>query len=338
MIHGHGNELALYAGKDVIDFSSNVSFEGLHWRLKEYLTTELACIANYPEADANSLVHNLAKHHGLENTNVWVANGSCEAFYTLARIFEARHSAIIIPSFSEYEDASRLNKHRLSFIKNNEMGDDFSSYDLVWMGNPNNPDGKVLTLSDIAVFCEKNPDVYFIVDEAYAELCEGFESSIPLLDRYKNLIVVKSLTKTFAIPGIRIGYVLADNEIVKQLNTYSIPWNINSLAIKAGNFILGNYYELLPDIPKILSNSFSLQSAIEAIDGFRVVSSKCNYFLVQLKDGQSHALKQYLIDKKGILIRDASNFKGLNTAFIRIAAQCTEKNKYLIESLKAWKH
>jgi len=305
MIYGHGNELSLYDSEIIADFSSNVSFEPVSPELMKYLSDKLLCITHYPEPDARSLVWKLAQHHGVTEENVLVTNGSCEAFYLLARLFQGKHSCISIPSFSEYEDACKVNNHKISFIDNKNLKTDFSRHDIVWLGNPNNPDGKTIPKETIKQYCQSNPHVYFIIDEAYAELCAGFESSLALIKECKNLIIIRSLTKTFSVPGIRLGYIVTDQMVIQNLKKYIIPWNINALAIKAGNYILDNYNSLLPDINKILHHSIELQALLNELKSLEVKSSKCNFFLVHLLKGTSRQLKQYLITKKGILIRDA---------------------------------
>ncbi|MEX0983171.1 MAG: aminotransferase class I/II-fold pyridoxal phosphate-dependent enzyme [Bacteroidales bacterium] len=335
MIYGHGNELSLYNSEIIADFSSNVSFEPVSPRLIKYLTSQVSCINHYPEPDAASLIHKLAKHHHVPEENVLITNGSCEAFYLLARVFQEKHSLIPVPSFSEYEDASKVNNHKITLINNHNLSD-FSTCDIVWLGNPNNPDGKTIPKETIEQYCKENPKVYFIIDEAYAELCSGFESSISQTIEYDNLIIIRSLTKTFSIPGIRIGYIIANHSIIHSLKKYSIPWYVNSLAIKAGNYILDEYNSLLPDINKILNNSFQLQTKLNEIKSLEVVQSQCNFFLVRLLKGTSDKLKKYLLKEKSILIRDASNFKNLDNTWIRIATQKTAYNNLLFESLAEW--
>jgi threonine-phosphate decarboxylase len=336
MIYGHGNELSLYESEIIADFSSNVSFEHAATKLIKYLANEISCINNYPEPNAVSLVHKLSIHHQVPKENVLVTNGSCEAFYLLARIFNGNRSLIPIPSFSEYEDACKVNNHTIRFTDNNSLKSVFRNCDVVWLGNPNNPDGKTIPKEIIEQYCKENPKVNFIIDEAYAELCAGFESSISITNKYENLIIIRSLTKTFSIPGLRIGYVIANHSIMNKLKKFIIPWNMNTLAIKAGNYILDNYNSFLPNVNKILNNSFQLQTRLNQIKSLEILPSRCNYFLVRLLKGKSNELKEYLLKEKNILIRDASNFKGLDNKWIRIATQKTSYNNLLIESLLEW--
>jgi threonine-phosphate decarboxylase len=336
-MYGHGNEQSLYDTKIKIDFSSNIADESVSQKILEFLTMQLPCISNYPEPDALSLVKNIAKHHNIPKENILVTNGSNEAFYLIARIFQEKHSLITTPSFSEYEDASLVNNHKLAFCDNKNMPITFRGFDTVWIGNPNNPDGRILTIENIEKMCTLNPKTHFIIDEAYADLCVDFESSIKLTIKLNNLIIIKSLTKIFSIPGLRLGYIISNPSLIQSIKHFSIPWNVNALAIKTGNYILKEYNNLLPDIYELLNNSFILQTKLNQLEFLKVMPSKCNFFLLKLLKGNSIELKEFLIKEKGILIRDASNFRGLNTSWVRIASKKTASNELLCKSIKEWK-
>ena len=212
----------------------------------------------------------------------------------------------------------------------------FESLSLLWLGNPNNPDGKIILRKDIENICENNPTTIIIIDEAYAELCSGFESVNDLVNTYNNLIVVRSLTKAFAIPGIRLGYIVASTSIIEKLKAIKMPWSVNKIAIEAGKFILDNYQKLLPDKNAVSTESKVLQNELNNIAQLEVIPSDCNYFLVKLEKSDAAGLKQYLIENYGLLIRDASNFRGLDNSYFRIAIQKPEYNEMLAEGIKEW--
>ena len=337
MINGHGNELHKYHGKIICDFSSNVLWTGINYELKSILIQEISNSNVYPEPNAESLQLKIAQFYSINCDNVFVANGSTEALYLIAQAFYGKKSIVFTPSFSEYEDACIAFKHQIKFVPNSVIHDDlFFDSDVVWIGNPNNPDGKIISCSTIELWCSKYPTIYFIIDEAYASLCYGYESTITLLQLYSNLIVVKSLTKSFVIPGIRLGFILAQNCIIKSLIT--IPWRINTLAISAGNFILENHNKICPDINDIYNKSKIFQNSIHSCKGFEVAFTTCNYFLVKMRSNEVKKLKEYLISNYGILIRDASNFRGLNNSWFRISVQSANENELLIEALNNFKY
>lgn len=337
MIQGHGNDLYKYKNITA-DFSSNVWHEGPSAELIKHIQNNVASIGNYPEPDAQSFANKAASFFKLDNGNCIATNGSVEGFYMIAQALKQQNSTIVTPAFAEYQDACSRYNYKVHFLNNNNLThkQKFTSH-LVWLGNPNNPDGKVFTISTIEHWLKNNTNTTFIIDEAYAELCTNFESAIPLIKKYNNLIVVKSFTKAFAIPGIRLGIILSSKSILHKIQNYQMPWAVNSLALHAGDFILQNYHSLLLNKKQIETHSKNLQQAISKIDGFKVSSSNCNYFLAQTTNGKASELKEYLAKVHGILIRDASNFQGLTPHHFRVAFQSELKNMQLINALKQWK-
>jgi threonine-phosphate decarboxylase len=337
MIKGHGNDSYRFKQKIVADFSTNVFFKGIPKTLETHLSKCIPTILNYPEPDSLALQDKIAAHHHLESNQVMVTNGSTEAFYMLANYFRGKISTILTPSFAEYEDAGRLYGHSLNFLSQQSFYYESKlNTDIIWIGNPNNPDGKINSKKTIKQFCYNNPDVVLIVDEAYSELCSNFESSVSLVQETPNLIVVCSLTKTFAIPGIRLGYIVLPEALQEELSAFKIPWSVNSLAQEAGYFIINNYEDLLPDRGALLKCSHEFQQKLNGIDGLEVTASDCNYFLIKLKKGKATDLKAFLIREYGLLIRDASNFRGLDDSFFRLSVQEEDHMQLLIKGIETW--
>ena len=336
MLFGHGSDIYKYQKTIIADFSSNVWYKGIPAELVKHLRNQIQNIIHYPEPDAGSLSDKIAQLHGINKQDVLITNGATEAFYLLTQVYSGFDSYIIYPSFAEYEDSCKIFNHKLHYIGNTAFNINISldTPSLLWMGNPNNPDGTVTPPEEIEYLCKKNPDTVFIVDEAYAELCEKFDSVINMVNEFSNLVVVRSLTKTFAIPGIRLGYMVGPTKIIEKTKSVKIPWSVNMLAIEAGNFILSDYHNLLPDKEIVVYESKILQQELTNIPELEVTPSGCNYFLVRLKKGKAADLKQYLIDKHGLLIRDASNFRGLNESHFRIAVQRPEFNTLLVNAIK----
>lgn len=337
MIHGHGNDRYKYPQEIVADFSTSVYFRGLPPSLKRHLADNVGNIVNYPEPDAKKLRDRISEFYGLSNSQVVVTNGSTEAFYLLAHHYENQQSTIFIPSFAEYEDACKLYGHEIRVAANHGSirGLTLNS-NLVWIGNPNNPDGKVISPDDLKKFCLNNPELIIIVDEAYAELCTSFKSAVYLVDEISNLIVVRSLTKSFAIPGVRLGYMILSDDIYHSIAKFRIPWSVNSVAQEAGLFILDNYPDLIPDVNELYEQSLGFQRQINGINGVKVFKSHCNYFLVRLNKGQAKDLKSFLVKNYGLLIRDASNFRKLDQSYIRLAVQEEKFNQMLVQGMKEW--
>lgn len=279
----------------------------------------------------------LANKHGLEPSQVLITNGSTEAFYLIASAFSRKKSLVLTPSFSEYEGACKVYNHKIDFLPVQQFAQfPELSQDLVWMGNPNNPDGTVSSVDSLKKVLSENSHTIFVVDEAYSGLCRNFESISGKLEDFDNLIVVKSLTKLFSIPGLRLGYLLTKEPIIEKIQHNLMPWNVNSLAIEAGKYILENEEDLLPDVPTILNQSLELQAKLAQNEMLEVIPSSCNYFLVKLKKGKAASLKEYLLREYGFLIRDACNFRGLNDHYFRIAVQHSSENRKLYNAINSW--
>jgi threonine-phosphate decarboxylase len=337
MIEGHGNDIFRGRRSVVVDFSSNVATPKPHPKLIQHLARNLDVIANYPETNAQSLREKLATRHDVKTNQVLVTNGSTEAFYLIAAAFREKQSLVFTPSFSEYEDACKMHQHGLTFVPVKQFDEPFeTSPALVWLGNPNNPEGTVAKAETIEQKLQDYPETLFIVDEAYGEVCSSFESVVQLTIEYDNLIVVRSLTKLFSIPGLRLGYLVASEKWTKQIQEQMQPWSVNALSIEAGKYIFHHEKELVPDISEILWQSRRLQNQLSLIPGLNVTDSNCNYFLVELEKGSAAQLKEYLLNEHGFLIRDASNFRGLNNRFFRIASQSKKINEALVEAIKKW--
>ncbi len=338
MINGHGNNIYQYEGLKIeADFSSNIAFNNCSAQILTYLTSQMDSLKNYPDPTATRLRGLIAQHHGVGSENVVVTNGSAEAFYLLAHhLSKGCRSAITTPSFAEYEDSCRLHKHHITYIKLKDFCTlNTSELDSVWLASPNNPDGGRISIADIYSVAGRNPNCKIILDRAYNELSSEMEECGELP---RNVILVESFTKLYGIPGMRLGYIVADCEVVSSLNELLPPWSVNSLALVTGEYILTHLDELQVDVDELIGESIYLQNAIESIGGFRVTRSNCNFFLVEIIGGESTAkLYEYLLQEHGLLIRDCTNFRALSDNHFRVAAQERALNDKLIEALRQWR-
>ncbi len=337
MLHGHGDDGYKYKQKITANFSTNIWYGSPCEQLTEHLSSKLDVIQSYPEVLAERFVSALAQDVHVDKKMILAVNGSTEAFYLIAQYFKNATSTIIIPTFSEYEDACKINEHAVKFLNwtNLSASSKFCTK-LVWICNPNNPGGEILHKHDFFQILQRNLNSYFIVDEAYIDFTDKISSSVDLLKSHQNLIVVKSMTKNFAIPGLRLGYLVANQNLVRNMKRYKAPWSVNSLAIEAGIYLIQHKNQFLPPVSSYQSNVKEFISKLSDIEFLKIHSTNTSYFLVELQKGNATELKNYLISKFGILIRDASNFRGLNSSYIRIACLSKEKNQLLINALQAW--
>ena len=333
MIEGHGDDAYKYKAIK-INFSSNVYNHVDHSGLRKHLFRQMESIRTYPEPEPYSLEKELAKQLHLSASEVCVTNGATEAIYLIAQTFRNQTSAILMPTFSEYADACRLHGHKVISIYS--LDNLPGNARLVWLCNPNNPTGEVRDRKALKTCITEHPNCLFIIDQSYE-----FFTLKPLLTAREaaelpNVILLHSMTKRFAVPGLRLGYMTACDNLLHEIRLQRMPWSVNQLAIEAGHYLLQSSSEYNIDIPLLLREKERLVQSLLSIGGMEVWPSDTHYMLVQLRMGKAAALKEYLATEHGILIRDASNFEGLNEHFFRIATQTPEENDKLVEGIKKW--
>ena len=334
MIEGHGDDLYKYGKKIVSNFSSNVynriDHSGLYQRLNERLST----ICSYPEPMPYSLESEIARRYSLTPRQVCVTNGATEAIYLIAQVFQGRISAVLGPTFSEYADACRVHRHKVKpFYSLDALPEDA---ELVWICNPNNPTGEVRNKEDLKALVDSHPDKLFIFDQSYEYFTLKSLLGIKEAAFFPNVILLHSMTKQYAIPGLRVGYFTASEGLTDDVRCRRMPWSVNSLAIEAAKYLLEEGDGISADIPQLLAERERLTNLLLATGMLEIWPTDTHYMLIKLRMGKAAALKDFLAVNHGILIRDASNFEGLDERFFRIATQTPEENDRLVKAISEW--
>lgn len=332
MINGHGDDIYSYSKEIISNFSSNIYSRQDLSALQEHLCSHINVIHSYPEPDAGSLIRLLAEQNGVTEQNLCVTNGATEAIYLIAQTFAHAKSAIFYPTFSEYGDACKINKHTVQQIKS--LDEVPADTDLVWLCNPNNPTGTVIDKNVLIEYIKGHSNQYIIIDQSYEHFTLKELFSISEAVQFQNVILLHSMTKHFAIPGLRLGYITAHADTVMNISGYCMPWSVNGLAIEAGKFLLENGQAM--DITNYLKETKRLQKNLECLQKIIVSPTDTHFFLCKLAERKASDLKRYLIDSYSILIRDASNFYGLDKHYFRIATQSSEENDLLVKAIKEW--
>ena len=334
MIEGHGDDLYKYGKKIVSNISSNVynriDHSGLYQRLNERLST----ICSYPEPMPYSLESEIARRYSLTPRQVCVTNGATEAIYLIAQVFQGRISAVLGPTFSEYADACRVHRHKVKpFYSLDALPEDA---ELVWICNPNNPTGEVRNKEDLKALVDSHPDKLFIFDQSYEYFTLKSLLGIKEAASFPNVILLHSMTKQYAIPGLRVGYFTASEGLTDDVRCRRMPWSVNSLAIEAAKYLLEEGDGISADIPQLLAERERLTNLLLATGMLEIWPTDTHYMLIKLRMGKGAALKDFLAVNHGILIRDASNFEGLDERFFRIATQTPEENDKLVKAISEW--
>ena len=317
MIKGHGDDAYQYP-HIVSDFSSNICAGAGHQALMAHLAMHPELISHYPEPEAWSLENMIAEQEDLEPDNIIVTNGATEAIYLIAQAFPLE-ADIPRPTFSEYEDACTM------FPRTDQ------SHHMLWLCNPNNPTGDVYDQSVIDRMMAQYD--LLVIDQSYEHYTDRFIMHPRWAARMPNLIQIHSLTKTYCVPGLRLGYITANAELIRHLRSYMRPWSVSSLSIEAGKFLLqDNHFRCEPD----LNEAQRLRDMLQQIDGVLTQETKTNFMLCQLEEGNAAHLKDYLAREHHMLIRNASNFRGLTPRHFRIAAQTPRENDALVAAIKQY--
>lgn len=335
MIEGHGDDTFRYGDKVCHNFSTNICSAVDHSALTAHLAKSGDCLTTYPEPTPSEVEALLAGLLGIEAGEVMVTNGATEAIYLTAHLLQGRKSAIVVPTFREYQDACRLYGHEIEFVNDVVQIDETS--DAVWLCNPNNPDGRVMDKKVLlaSVDRQEQTDRLWVIDQAYADY-----TALPLISpgeavSRNNVILLHSLTKRFAVPGLRIGYAIGNRSLMDRLRALRMPWSVNSLAIEGAKFLLAHADDYRIDADGLHSEAVRLGRGMEEM-GIAVSPTDCNFILCRLPEGSASTLKEYMVEHHGILIRDASNFEGLDGRYFRVAAQTPQENDMFLNALRQW--
>ena len=231
-----------------------------------------------------------------------------------------------------------MHEHEISFFSTSDDLSELSleGQDFCWICNPNNPDGKLLHRTEILGLLTANRNTKFIIDQAYVAFTTEDMLKPADVKNHPNLILIQSISKAYNIPGLRIGYLVASPEIVNEINKYIIPWSINAIALEASKYILIHPAQFTLPIRKWQRETAELIYQLNKFDNLEVIPSSTTFFLVRLKKGTAADLKTYLWNNYGILIRDASNFRGLDETYFRLSTQTTAENQVLIDAIHEW--
>ena len=337
MIEGHGDDGYRYKNPIRADFSSNVLYGPLDAGLRAHLQEKVGTVTHYPEASAQSLQAVAAKAYGVASDQVLVTNGVTEAIYLAAQAFRRLKTATILtPAFAEYEDACRLHGLGIHLLSLDGLTPDTRLPDgLVFLCQPNNPTGAALSSGHLHRLLCGHPDAVFVIDESYIEFTQAATSLLPHRGDHPNVLVLRSLTKSCRIPGLRIGFAIGHRSLVSRLREYKMPWSVNRLAIEAGSYIFGHPQQFVPPLRELLASTAAWREELRSATGWRVYDTDTHYFLVETPAAlTAAALKEQLVTGHGLLIRDAGNFKGLTPHHFRVACQSSEHNRLLTEALR----
>lgn len=345
----HGGDITTYQeeyGKEPIDFSANISPLGLPNEIKEEIISSIDDIKNYPDPLCRNLVKAISKKENIDEKNILCTNGASEFIFNLIYAIKPKNALVLAPTFAEYEQALKtLNcdieyyilQEKYSYAIQKNILNKISSYlDIIFICNPNNPTGVVCEpeiLEKMITKCQKT-GTHIVIDECFIDFLEDEEkySMIRLIQENQNLIIIKAFTKMYALAGLRLGYGITSNhellELMKQRNQ---PWSVSSLAQKAG-VVACSLDEYVSNVKEIVKEERRYLTKNLIVLGYTVYPTYANYILFK-SEIQDDKLDLKL-KKHGIMIRNCSNYIGLEQWYYRVAIKNHDDNEKLITTLK----
>ena len=333
-----------------LDFSANINPMGLMPEVRQTLEEHLVDVVNYPDPDAHDLKAAIAKHYGIGEEYILPGNGAAELIYLFFQVRRLHRVLVPVPAFSDYERAARAARSVVQqFVLLSEHG---FQPDLVKMaqtaavtdcfvfGNPNNPTGTIFTRKELLPLLEqlRGGSQWMLVDESFMDFAEEREEAtlLPLVKEFPHLVVIHSLTKFYAMPGLRLGFAACSPELVKELSAAKDVWNVNVLAQEAGAVVLAHpeYDEATRKL--VREERAFMQGRLSAMHGIRVLNGAANFLLLDVHGtGHSSSAIAEALRQHGILVRDCANYESLDAGWLRVAVRKHEENVKFLEQLEA---
>ena len=354
MIDGHGGNIFTAACElgckpaDIYDMSSNVNPLGPPAALLDFLRKNLEVISALPEVAATTALTAFAGFHGLDPDCVVPGNGTTELIYFLPQVLQSRKALILAPTYADYADACRMSGVEYEFFVATEenlfkpdlgaLESRLEKFDTVFICNPNNPTGVLIPRNELESLCRSWPEKYFIIDESYLHFVDEDEKKSMIGCGLKNVIVLNSMSKIFRVPGLRIGFLVAEPGIITEFANYARPWSVNIMAQQAVIYLMENEADtrefMLETRAFIAAEKSSFLKAFLDIPAISFFPSQTSFLLGRLAPSRrASEVCEHLL-KSRIMIRNCANFQGLSDSFIRIAFKSSAVNTLLVEQLR----
>jgi threonine-phosphate decarboxylase len=334
----------------IVDFSANINPLGVPHVGLRAIRSALKQIVHYPDPDCWQLRQTLAQQCGVDPDMILVGNGSTELIHLLPRALAIKSALIMGPTFEEYARALTDAGSSVQYVHARreerfrpplkevlrQLSAMRSRIDAVVLCNPNNPTGQVMNRQVVRELAEvvEQQQVWLIVDEAFIDYCQT-HSVISMLSEYPRMMVLRSLTKFYAMPGLRIGYLVGASKVVDQLKDRQPPWSVNSLAQEFSRAVLHDHVYAARSRTFMKSERLRFMRGLRSLSGIRVFPSAANFLLIELPAQTCAGVVRDRLASERLLVRDCSTLQGLNAQMIRVAIKTAKENRRLITALGA---
>lgn len=340
--HIHGGNI--YSYRDCMDFSANCNPLGTPESVKKAVRDSAERIKDYPQVGYAPLREALGRYEDISPEYVICGNGAAELIFSLCQAVKPKKALLPAPSFAEYEQALLsvgcqvehvfLKEEKEFCIQEDFIENLHKDLDMVFLCNPNNPTGMLTDLEflfRVLRYC-REMGILLVVDECFLDFVKepGKYSLKAQLPRYHNLFILKAFTKRYAMAGLRLGYGLCENKaLLEKMSQVTQPWNISVTAQAAGIAALQEQSYVERGRRLIFDEAPFLKKNLEEL-GLKVYPSQANYLFFKGPEGLLEACV-----RQKVLIRDCSNYPGLEKGFYRVAVRTHEENQRLLEAVKA---
>lgn len=357
-ISPHGGDRLSFVenyGSEPLDFSISLNPLGMPQGVREALHRMAEAQASYPDIHMRNIKKTLLAYekeqlrsfdlnYSLESHEIVLGNGAAELIFSLVQALMPKKALLVEPCFSQYRKAlesfgTEIITHQLTEAEDFQLTETLigaleANLDLVFLCNPMSPSARLIKpelIKEIVQHCEKN-NIHVIVDECFIDLSDKPEfTTLSLLSNTTHLTVLKALTKSHALAGLRLGYGFCGPDLAHLVSLYRQDWAVNSFAQEAGIAALEDTSWLEKSRNFIKDERKKISDVLEDVAD-QVIQSEANYILFKMKDS---SLFEFLA-QKGILVRDCSNFQGLDERYFRIGLRSASDNEKLILSLKEY--
>ena len=366
----HGGNIFQFAHEqriepyEVVDFSANINPLGPSQRGLDALNAQLRYISHYPDATNDDVLNAIADTYEMDKHQIIVGNGAAELLYAICRLPGYTGAFVPAPGFSEYKEALEASKIPVRDIFYRPWEDDngkpyfevpylaletfaaeLKGQDgriIVFLGNPNNPDGTLLDKDHIRTVASmlKDANSLLVIDESFIDfvgndpLQDNEHSIRSLVNEFDNIIVVHSFTKFYAVPGLRIGAAFANETLITQLQQYIPSWSVNTLAQAYTKAALNDVDYIKRTKQELNDERAFMYNALDAIEGITVYPPSANFILFQVN--QEGITANYIneeLKKYNMIVRNCDSYVGLTNHWVRIAIKDHDTNIKLVDKL-----
>lgn len=349
-VYGHGGDVETAAAafgrgaSAFLDYSANINPLGPPQGVMAALEEGMSAVIRYPDPGHREFKRLLAEELDTEARRILVGNGAAECMALLLLGLQPRTVGVVDPCFSEYRELSMKFGSDIRSVCGHperdwradkaDMMELIACTDLVFVGQPNNPNGVQYSLEDIRdlAACAEQEGTWLVLDEAFIDFIppEDRQTLMPELQDYPRTIIVRSMTKFYAIPGLRLGYTVAHPDVIRAMAGKQVTWSVNGLALLAGEACLGSGREYEQDTLQLIRvEREKLIHGLRAV-GLDVTPGEANFLLMELPRPWNAGTFQQEMGRRGVLVRSCAMYPGLGERHIRLAVKDAGSNDRLL--------